>query len=131
MARQDDLSLHTFCACNCCVEVVDLKPEKHTVSIRSDVWISDAAMVMLDVPSVQLKNQPAVRNEPLILSAAMRTLTAKQVLIPAAARLNIAHADKGLGMHTNFPGNLLLAKRDRIVGHLKHQACFFYCSATE
>jgi hypothetical protein len=57
--------------------------------------------MMLHIPAVQLKNQPAVRNEPLVLRAAMAALTAKEALIPATARLNIAHANERLWTHAN------------------------------
>ena len=96
MAWHDDLSLQVLSACHGRVEVVEFKPQEHAISIWRDVWISDATMMMLHIPSVQLKNQPAVRNQPLILRAAMRTLTAKETLIPATARFNIAYANKGL-----------------------------------
>ena len=96
MAWQDDLSLQVLGAGHSRFEVVDFKPQEHAISVGLDVWISDTAMMMLDIPSVQLKNQPALRNQPLILSAAMRTLTAKETLIPATARFNIAYANKGL-----------------------------------
>ena len=96
MARFDDLSFHPFRTCHSGIEVVEFKPQEHAISVWLDVWISDTAMMMLHIPSVQLKNQPAVRNQPLILRAAMRTLTAKETLIPATARFDIAYANKGL-----------------------------------
>src|SRR5439155_23893299 len=102
MAWHDDLSLQFLAARDGRVEVVDFKPQQHAISVWLDVWVSDTTMMMLHIPSVQLKKQPAVRNEPLILRAAMRTLAAKETLIPATARLHIAHANKGLWTHTNL-----------------------------
>src|SRR5688572_11602890 len=102
MAWQDDLSLQFFSACHGRIEVVEFKPQEHAISVGRDVWISDTPMMMLHIPSVQLEDQPVTQDQPLIIPAAMRTLTAEQALIPATARLNIAHANKGLGMHTNF-----------------------------
>ena len=99
MAWQDDLSLQVLSACHGRVEVVDFKPEEHAISVRLDVWISNRAMMMLDLPSVQLQNQPAVRNEPLIVRPAMRTLTAQEPLVPAAARLNVTRANERLWTH--------------------------------
>src|SRR5439155_26715474 len=95
MARKEDLSLQIRGAGNGRVEVANFKPQEHAVS-RCEVGIADGTVMMLNIPPVQLKNQPAVRNEPLILRAAMGTLTAKKTLVPATARLNIAHANKGL-----------------------------------
>ena len=102
MAWHDDLSLQVLSASNGRVEVLEFKPQEHAISVGPDVGISDATVMMVHIPAVQLKNQPAVRNEPLILRAAMRTLTAKETLIPATARFNIAHANKGLWTHTNL-----------------------------
>ena len=102
MAWHIDLSVQALCACNRRVEVVELKPQEHAVSVWSDVGISDAGMMMLHIPSVQLKNQPAVRNEPLIVGPAMGALAAKETLIPATARLDIGHANKWLWIHPNL-----------------------------
>lgn len=96
MARFDDLSLHFLGTCNRGVEVVEFKPQEHAISVGREIWISDGTLVMLHLPSVQLKNQPAVRDEPLILTAAMSALTAQETLIPATARFNIMHANEGL-----------------------------------
>lgn len=80
------------------VEVAHLKPQEHAVS-RCEVGIADGTVMMLHIPAMQLKNQAVVRNGPLIVRAAVPTLTTKQALIPATARLNITHTNKGLGMH--------------------------------
>ncbi len=96
MAWHDHLCLQVLSANNGRVEVVEFKPQEHAISVWLDVWISDTTMMMLHIPSVQLKNQPAMRNEPFILTAAMRALTAKETLIPATARLDIAHANERL-----------------------------------
>jgi hypothetical protein len=57
-------------------------------------------MMVLHVPSVQLQNQSALRNQPFILGAAVCALTTKQALIPAAARFDITHANEWLWVHT-------------------------------
>jgi hypothetical protein len=101
MAREDDLRLQLRGPGDSRVEVANFKPQEHTVS-RREVGIADGTVMMLHIPAVQLKNQLPVRNEPLILRAAMATLTAKETLIPATARLNIAHANKRLWTHMNF-----------------------------
>ena len=101
MAWHIDLSVQILSACNRHVEVVEFKPQEHAVS-WCDVGISDAGMMMLYIPSVQLKNQPALRNEPLVLGPAMGALAAKETLIPATARLDIGHANEWLWIHTNL-----------------------------
>ena len=56
---------------------------------------------MFHIPTVQLKYQSFLPDKALVLRAAVVALTAKQSLIPATARLNIAHANKWLWMHTD------------------------------
>ena len=92
MARPDDRSLQIGDAGNRLVEVVDFEPEEHAVT-TSQARISDSAVVMFYFPRVQLKNQPSMRHESLILRTAMITLAAKHALIPAAARLDIGDTD--------------------------------------
>ena len=107
MAPHEDLRFQDVNPWEGCVEVMDLKPEQHAVSVWPERWIADTAMVMFHIPPVQLKDEPALPNQPLVLTPAMRTLAAQQSLIPATARLNIAHANKGLWIHAT---NLILAK---------------------
>ena len=102
MAWHNDLSVQGLGACNRRVEVFEFKPQEHAVSVRPDGGISDAAMMMRHIPSVQLKNQPAVGNEPLILGSAVAALAAKETLIPATARLDIGYANEWLWIHTNL-----------------------------
>ena len=92
MAGQNDPRLQVHSSGYGRVEVVDFKPQEHTISMRK-VSVPNGTVMMLHVPTVQLKNQAAVRNEPLILGAAMVTLATKETLIPAAARLNVSHAN--------------------------------------
>jgi len=101
MAWQDNLGVHRLGARNGCVEVVDLKPQEHAVSVWLKTGIPDGAVMVLHIPSVQLQDQPSSRDQPFILTATVRALTTQQTLIPATARLNITHADQGLRMHTN------------------------------
>ena len=56
MAWHDDLSLQFLSARDGRVEVVDFKPQEHAISVWLDVWVSDTTMMMLHIPSVQLKN---------------------------------------------------------------------------
>ena len=101
MAWQDNLRLQFLSVHQSCVKVGNFKPQEHTVS-RCDVGIANATMMMFHFPAVQLKNQPPLRNEPLVIGAAVVTPTAQEPLIPATARFNITHANQGLGCHSNF-----------------------------
>jgi hypothetical protein len=56
-------------------------------------------MMVPNIPPVQLKDQFTSDNEAFILPAPVRTLTAEQSLIPAAACLNVVHADERLWIH--------------------------------
>ena len=118
MAWHIDLSVQFLSACNRRVEVVEFKPQEHAVSVWCDVGISDAGMMMLHIPSVQLKNQPAMRNEPLVIGPAMGALAPKETLIPATARLDIGHANKWLWIHTT----LVASDRDGRSRGLKDKA---------
>jgi hypothetical protein len=62
-------------------------------------WIADPTMVMFNLESMQLKDQNTVRDQSLIFCTTVRTLAAEQTLVPAAARLDIGHRNKGLGAH--------------------------------
>jgi len=75
MARKDDLGPQLRSAGNRRVEVADLKPQEHSVSM-SELRIADGAVVMLDIPAMQLKNQPAIGQEPFIIRPAMVAPTA-------------------------------------------------------
>ncbi len=105
VAWHDDLGLQGS------VEVVKFKPQDHAVSVRPDGWIADATMVMFHVPSMQLKDQPAIRDQSLILRAAVRTLTAEETLIPATARFDVARAHERLWMHKNLGAIVILCSR--------------------
>ena len=101
MARQDNFGVHLPGTRNRRVEVVDLEPQEHAVSVWLKTGIPDGAMMVLHIPSVQLQDQPALGDQPFILTAAMRALTTQQTLVPATARLNVTHADEWLWMHRN------------------------------
>src|ERR1043166_1007128 len=95
MPWQDDLRLQVRSSGNGRFEIVHFKPQEHAISMRK-VRVADGTVMMFHIPTVQLKNQPAVRNESLILGAAMVALTAEETLIPATAGLNVTHANEGL-----------------------------------
>ena len=46
-----------------------------------------------------LQDEPAIGNQPLIFPAAMVASAAQERLIPATARLNVAHANQRLWIH--------------------------------
>lgn len=80
------------------VEIVHFKPQQHAVADRQ-FGIANGAVMMIDLPVVQLKNEPPVRHQPFIVWAAMGALAVEQSLIPAAAGFDIADADERLWAH--------------------------------
>jgi len=95
VTRQYNLRLQVLRARDSRIEVVQFKPEENAVSM-CQLGVANGTVVMLHIPGVQLKNEPALGNEPLVLRASMPTLTPEQTLIPATAGLNIAHANQWL-----------------------------------
>jgi len=67
--------------------------QQNSVSVRLGLRISDGAMIVPDIPSVQLKDQLVVHHQSFVLRTAMRALAAKQSMIPTTACLNITHAN--------------------------------------
>jgi len=90
--------IHSSDASDDTVEVVGLKSEQHAVPIRFGSWVSHVRMLMR-IPGVDLHDQLAVRDDPLVFLAAMRTLSAEHSLIPATAGLNVSDRDQRLCLH--------------------------------
>ena len=93
MTRKDDLH-PPFCRPrNGGVKILQLKPEQDAIPMRQ-FQIANAAVMVRNLPVVQLKYQFAVRgNEPFIVRAAVVAPATKQTLIPAAARLAITYTN--------------------------------------
>jgi hypothetical protein len=113
MPRHHNFGLQFLGAGNGRVEVVELKPEENAVSVWFKIWVTDGTVVMLHFPFVQLQDQPTIRNQTLILRAAVRALAAQKTLIPATARLNVAHADERLWTHEDS----VLTLRSKVSSH--------------
>src|SRR5262245_62439907 len=99
MTRHNHLNSHPLRSCDRRIDVIDLEPQQHTISGRFVNGIADRSVMMLYIPPVELQYQLARANEALVIRPAMRTLTIEQLLIPSAARFNIAHANQWLWMH--------------------------------
>jgi len=57
MAGQDNLDSHGFGTHHGSVEIIDLKPQKDAVSVRLEIRVPDRAVMVLDLPFVQLEDQ--------------------------------------------------------------------------
>lgn len=99
MLWQHHFRFQLVCAAQRCIEIVRLEPQKKPVAIRPVVRVSDRTVVMLDFEAVQLKDQKAIQDEALVMRSSVRALAAEQLLVPAAARLDVDHGDEGLRTH--------------------------------
>ena len=99
MPPTNHFDLHFFGASHSRIEIVHFKPQKHAVSVRLEILIADWAVIVSHIPPVQLQDQSPIRNKPLVLGTAVRTLTTKETLIPAAACFDIKHANQRLWAH--------------------------------
>ena len=99
VAGHDGFNLHRPGAVHRGIEIVNLEPEQHSVSVRLGFRIAYRAMMVLHIPSVELKDQLAADNEAFVIPPSVGTLTTEQSLIPLAARLNVVHANEGLWIH--------------------------------
>ena len=100
MPGLNHLDLHFFGAVNGRIEIIEFKPQQHTIAMRQ-IFATDWTVIVSHTPAVQLQDQPSIRNKTVILGAAMRTSTTKQTLIPATARFDIVHANQRLWAHRN------------------------------
>lgn len=99
MSWHDDFHAHFRCALHDRIEILNLKPQQHSISIRFVISVGDRAMMMLDVETVQLKDDLSVENQLLILASAMIALAAEQTLVPPAACFYVGNSDERLWAH--------------------------------
>ena len=93
MFRQQDLNAHSSGTSYDCVEIVDLEPQQHSVSVWPIVRITHRAVMMFRFEAVQLKNKSAIRNELFVLGTSMIATTAKETLIPFTACSHVVNGD--------------------------------------
>ncbi len=99
MAGQYDLGAHFSSTFHYRVEVINLEPEQHTITVGSISAIADEAMIVLDFKTVQLQDERAILHQLLILPAAVSAAAAQQPLIPPATGFDIRDTDEGLRTH--------------------------------
>lgn len=103
MTRENDLGVQFLGAPDHGVEVINLEPQKHAVAIWFVRSVPDWQVVVLDLEAMELKNQHAVGNEPLVLGPAMGAPTPEETLIPAATRFDVGDGDQGLRTDGHLP----------------------------
>ena len=106
VARVNDFGFELVCAGQRRIEVANLEPQQEAVAVGAVIGIADRPMVVRDPEPVQLENEGAPRDQPLVFATAVRALAAEQMLIPATAGFDIADRDQGLGTdrHLNAAG---------------------------
>lgn len=104
VAGENDLGLESRDPARNLIKVVDLKPEQDTVAIGPVSRITDWIVVVSDAKTMQLEDEHAIGNQPLILGSTVRALAAEEVLVPAAARFDIGHRNERLGTHPSRRG---------------------------
>src|SRR5262249_39324157 len=85
------------------IEVVDFEPQENAVPVRLVLRVADRPVVMRDPEAMQLKDEPAVRDQSLVLGPAMGAPAAKKALVPPAAGLDVVDRDQGLRAHQDLP----------------------------
>jgi hypothetical protein len=82
---------------------VQLESQHDAVAIRAQLRISEGAVSVLDVPSVQLKNESLTDHEALIFVAPVSARATKQISIPSAHRRDVVNADERRKLHAEAP----------------------------
>jgi len=100
MPGMNHFDLHFFGAVNGRIEIIEFKPQQHTIAMRQ-ILVTDWTVIVSDIPAMQLQDQSSIRSQTLVLGPSVRTSTTKQTLIPATARFDIVHANQRLWAHRN------------------------------
>lgn len=91
--HQNDLSLQRLGTVHSCVEVVDLKPECGTVPVWTRRGISDLPVMVLNIKRMELKNELAIVQQALRLTASAPAFATEKLLINATAQLDVVYGD--------------------------------------
>ena len=82
------------------VEVIHVEPQEHTVAPRPDVWIAQRAVMVLDLPAVQLEDEPSVAvDQPFIVGSAVVAARPEQPLEPCTGGFDIVDCEEWLWAH--------------------------------
>src|SRR6516225_6814037 len=85
-------------ALECAVEVGDF-PEPHQDAVADiAAVVGEQAVVVLDVPVVELEHEDVVGEQALVLRSAVVAAQAEELLVPAAGCLDVADAEQCLGL---------------------------------
>jgi len=96
VARHDHLDSHLIGALDDGVEVVDLEPEEKAVAVGFVVAVGDETVMVRRLEAVELQDELVVEAETIVVRAAMVAAEAEELLVPAAAGLDVSNSDEGL-----------------------------------
>jgi len=88
VARQGNLRQEFLGADYGRIKVLHFKPQQHSIPM-SQSWIPDGAVMMTNMPAMQLHEQLAVRNQLRVLASTVAAPASQKTLVPATARFNI------------------------------------------
>jgi hypothetical protein len=129
VARQGNLRPEFLGAGYRRIKVLHFKPQQHSIPM-SHSWIPDGAVMMTNMPAMQLHEQLAVRNQLFVLASTLAALASQKTLVPATAGFNISNTNQGLWTHSQFHSNSTPA-HPRIHRQWSRRACFLLCSVQE
>jgi hypothetical protein len=108
MGRFDNLGLQLRSPRDGAIEILQFKPKEHAIPVGPKAGIPQRAMLVFDVPIVQLEDQVSAEHQPLVIRSTVVALTAEETLIPPAACLDVVDANKGLQTHSS--GKILYSR---------------------
>jgi hypothetical protein len=95
-----DLGSELLHACQRRVEVIHLEPQHHAVAPRPDVRIAQRAVMVLDLPAVQLEDEPSVAvDQPFIVGSAVVAARPEQPLEPCTCGFDVVDCEEWLWAH--------------------------------
>jgi hypothetical protein len=80
------------------VEVSNLAKPQQDASTDLGIGAHEEPVVMFDISMMELKHQSSIAEQSFVVRAAMVTVKAKELLIPAAGCFHVAYGDHGLGL---------------------------------
>ena len=105
MGLQHNFSAQRLSLRHDCIKVFNLEPDQNPMPMRCGVSVYQVGMILF-VPGMELENQFAVREDSIIdvaVGMVRERIRSEQLLIPAAARFNIANANQWLWTHASRP----------------------------
>lgn len=82
------------------IEVVHFEPQQHPMTQRTDVGLTQRAVMVLDLPTVQLEHETSVGvDEPFVVGSAVVAPCTEKMLEPPARGLDVVDGEKRLRPH--------------------------------